>query len=215
MPLAASHQALTTPPATLPDEIAAGQNDTSAVDTSGHRAAVADTLPQPPASAETESQLPLPPAALVSPPTAATPALPHLKAQAPAAQGMQPWRTLLQQTVIALLTLVILFTGATYSSTFRMRLFLWQGDYARAAKICERKLRRRPEDAKLYLTLASIYLALDRQDERAIEVYRKALRFDPATSQHGKIAAIIARYCRHEGEMDSEFWKVLGGALNA
>lgn len=167
------------------------------------------------AASATQSRPVISPTSLV--PAPADSAQP-LRPMAIAAQddlGLLPARNVLHQAVIALLTVVVLLTGATYSSTFRLRLFLWQGDYARAAKVCERKLKRRPEDFKLYLTLANIYSALNRQDERAIEVYRKALRFDPATCNHGKITSIIARYCRHEGEMDSEFWKVLGGALSA
>jgi len=203
-------------PATLTDEIAASYNSDRTADSAADaELPAAESLKQSTAASATESQPAVSPAGLAQAPVNQAQPLRHMEIEAQDKMGLLPARNVLHQTVIALLTVIILLTGATYSTTFRLRLFIWQGDYARAAKICERKLKRRPEDFKLYLTLANIYSALDRQDERAIEVYRKALRFDPATCNHSKMTSIIARYCRHEGEMDSEFWKVLGGALNA
>lgn len=110
---------------------------------------------------------------------------------------------------------VILYTGATYSGALLMRIFIWKGHFEQAARIAERRLKRRPHDAKLCAILANIYLALNRHDERANEIYRKALRFDPATGNRSKITSLIVQYCKHEEEMDSEVWKVCGGALSA
>lgn len=109
----------------------------------------------------------------------------------------------------------ILYTGATYSGALLMRIFIWKGHFEQAARIAERRLKRRPHDAKLCAILANIYLALNRHDERANEIYRKALRFDPATGNRSKITSLIVQYCKHEEEMDSEVWKVCGGALSA
>lgn len=203
-------------PVTLTNEIAASYDSERATVAAAHAGLLAAaSWRQSTAASATESQPAISPAGPAPAPVAPAQPLRPREIEAQDDLSLLPARNVLHQTVIALLTVVILLTGATYSSTFRLRLFIWQGDYARAAKVCERKLKRRPEDFKLYLTLANIYSALDRQDERAIDVYRKALRFDPATCNHGKMTSIIARYCRHEGEMDSEFWKVLGGALSA
>ncbi len=212
----ASGQSVAPQPATLTDGIAASYNSERTADSTVQAALSAvGSQHQSPAAPALESQPAISPADFTPPPAHPAQLQGAMEGEARDNPSLLPVRNVLHQTVIALLTAVILLTGATYSSTFRLRLFIWQGDYARAAKVCERKLKRRPEDFKLYLTLANIYSALDRQDERAIEVYRKALRFDPATCNHGKMTSIIARYCRHEGEMDSEFWKVLGGALSA
>lgn len=119
------------------------------------------------------------------------------------------------QYVLAIIISVILYTGATYSGALLMRIFIWKGHFEQAARIAERRLKRRPHDAKLCATLANIYLALNRHDERANEIYRKALRFDPATDNRSKITSLIVQYCKHEEEMDSEVWKVCGGALSA
>ncbi|KAA0224291.1 hypothetical protein EDS67_23700 [candidate division KSB1 bacterium] len=110
---------------------------------------------------------------------------------------------------------VILYTGAAYSGALLMHILMWKGHFEHAARIAERRLKRRPHDAKLCATLANIYLALNRHDERANEIYRKALRFDPATDNRSKITSLIVQYCKHEEEMDSEVWKVCGGALSA
>lgn len=110
---------------------------------------------------------------------------------------------------------VILYTGAAYSGALLMHILMWKGHFEHAARIAERRLKRRPHDAKLCAILANIYLALNRHDERANEIYRKALRFDPATDNRSKITSLIVQYCKHEEEMDSEVWKVCGGALSA
>lgn len=117
--------------------------------------------------------------------------------------------------VLAIIISVILYTGAAYSGALLMHIFIWKGHFEHAARIAERRLKRRPNDAKLCATLANIYLALNRHDERANEVYRKALRFDPATGNRSKITSLLVQYCKHEEEMDSEVWKVCGGALSA
>lgn len=119
------------------------------------------------------------------------------------------------QYVLAIIISAILYTGASYSGALLMRIFIWKGHFEQAARIAERRLKRRPHDAKLCAILANIYLALNRHDERANDVYRKALRFDPATGNRSKIASLIVQYCKHEEEMDSEVWKVCGGALGA
>lgn len=117
--------------------------------------------------------------------------------------------------VLAIIISMILYTGAAYSGALLMHIFIWKGHFEQAARIAERRLKRRPHDAKLCATLANIYLALNRHDERANEIYRKALRFDPATDNRSKITSLIVQYCKHEEEMDSEVWKVCGGALSA
>ncbi|NUM77723.1 hypothetical protein HUU40_25450 [candidate division KSB1 bacterium] len=117
--------------------------------------------------------------------------------------------------VLVIIISVILYTGAAYSGALLMHILMWKGHFEHAARIAERRLKRRPHDAKLCATLANIYLALNRHDERANEIYRKALRFDPATDNRSKITSLIVQYCKHEEEMDSEVWKVCGGALSA
>ncbi len=117
--------------------------------------------------------------------------------------------------VLAIIIGLILYTGAAHSGALLMHIFIWKGHFEQAARIAERRLKRRPHDAKLCATLANIYLALNRRDDRANEVYRKALRFDPATSNRSKITSLLVQYCKHEEEMDSEIWKVCGGALSA
>lgn len=117
--------------------------------------------------------------------------------------------------VLVIIFSVVLYTGAAYSGALLMHILMWKGHFEHAARIAERRLKRHPHDAKLCATLANIYLALNRHDERANEVYRKALRFDPATDNRVKITSLIVQYCKHEEEMDSEVWKVCGGALSA
>jgi hypothetical protein len=117
--------------------------------------------------------------------------------------------------VAAVLISVIFCLRIVYGSALGVRFFIWRGHFEYAVKIAERRHKRRPHDAKRCAALADIYSLLNRHDERANEVYRQALRCDPAANNRHKIVALIVQYCKHEEEMDSEVWKIYGGALSA
>lgn len=182
---------------------------------------------QPPDSSLKKVELADSSTSLISEPKAATPA----KAQnAPAMMKVTRQRSsensltsntlallppYLSQYVAAVLISIIFCLRVVYGSTLGVRFFIWRGHFEHAVKIAERRHKRRPHDAKRCAALADIYSLLNRHDERANEVYRKALRFDPTANNRHKIVSLIVQYCKHEEEMDSEVWKIYGGALSA
>jgi tetratricopeptide (TPR) repeat protein len=100
-----------------------------------------------------------------------------------------------------------------FSPGVRARYYLFRGDYAAAVEIYEKSLDRHPKRVKLYAALANLYLMLGRRDERALEVYKMALRLNMAMEKREEMNSIVAHNYLSEGRTDSEAIQVLESEL--
>lgn len=91
-----------------------------------------------------------------------------------------------------------------FSPTRRARLYLLQRKYEKAANIYEKLLAKNPGRFRLYPRLADIYLHENRQDEKALQIYKTIIRLNLMTKNNEKIKAILARYYLTQGRSDNE-----------
>jgi tetratricopeptide (TPR) repeat protein len=122
--------------------------------------------------------------------------------------------SLLLQGVGVALVIVLAWLGLMiFSPGVRARYYLFRGDYAAAVEIYEKSLDRHPKRVKLYAALANLYLMLGRRDERALEVYKMALRLNMAMEKREEMNSIVAHNYLSEGRTDSEAIQVLESEL--
>jgi tetratricopeptide (TPR) repeat protein len=128
-----------------------------------------------------------------------------------------PGRTLAGDIALAgavALTIILPVVGVLLGSpAARARLYLLQGDYAKAAKIYERLLEKRPTRLKFYPVLANIYLLEGRTDEQAIKVFKMILQMNLLSHRHDDINAIVAQRYLSEGRKDHDAINVMEDAL--
>ncbi|MFQ5864300.1 MAG: tetratricopeptide repeat protein [bacterium] len=110
---------------------------------------------------------------------------------------------------------LLIFGMLIFSPATRARLYLLQGKYHKAAYIYERLLSKDPARVKLYPLLANIYLIEHRQDERALNVYERALRLHPNIQNKEEINSILANHYLAEGRIDANAIQILERELNA
>lgn len=108
---------------------------------------------------------------------------------------------------------LLLLAAGLWAPRIRLRFHLWRGNYAAAAKIIEGVLERHPERLTLYTRLARLYLRLGRQDERAMQVYKKILLLNLATPDLAAINAVVAQKYLAAETMDADAVEVLENAL--
>ncbi|MFQ5648511.1 MAG: tetratricopeptide repeat protein [bacterium] len=89
-----------------------------------------------------------------------------------------------------------------FSPTTRARLYLLQGNYAKAAENYEKSLDKKPEKVKLYPVLANLYLLEDRRDKQAIKIFEMVLKLHLLTPKRAEINSIVANYYLTEGRTD-------------
>jgi tetratricopeptide (TPR) repeat protein len=117
---------------------------------------------------------------------------------------------------MAMATLVRIFVGfMIFFPTTRARWHLFQRNYTAAAEIYERLLARHPGHLKLYSTLAEIYLLLPRNDEQALQVFKKVLQFNLDTPNREEIDIIVVQSYLKDGSADAEAVTILENALRA
>lgn len=97
--------------------------------------------------------------------------------------------------------------------SLRARFYLIQGKYKKASQLYEHILSKRPDNSKISVTLANIYLINDRRDNMALQVYQKALKNDVDHQTKEKITSIIAKEYLNRNIINQESIDVLTNAL--
>ena len=95
----------------------------------------------------------------------------------------------------ALLSLFIIPLGIIFFivPTGRVKLYLMQGKYQKAAGVYESLLLKKPHRVKLYVELAQIYLLQKRKDETALKVYNISLQQNINTKLKEKLIEFTDR----------------------
>lgn len=114
---------------------------------------------------------------------------------------------------IFLIPLVLGFIA--WSPGTRARFYLIRGNYAKAAEMYERILRKKPDKHKLYPILANLYLLENRRDPQAMHVFETVVKLKLPVPQRREINSIIASHYLTEGRNDSTAIAVLEQELEA
>jgi tetratricopeptide (TPR) repeat protein len=98
--------------------------------------------------------------------------------------------TLLFALLGSIIALPIAFLVA--SPVTRARYYILLRKYDKAREIYERMLTKRPNNVKLYITLANIYINENRVDEIAIRVFERAIQYNDNLKV--QLEPIVSRY---------------------
>ncbi len=99
--------------------------------------------------------------------------------------------------------------------SLRARFYLIQGKYKKASQLYENILTKKPDNSKISVTLANIYLINDRRDNIALQVYQKALKNDIDNQTKEKITSIIAKEYLKRNIINQSSIDVLTDALES
>jgi tetratricopeptide (TPR) repeat protein len=116
---------------------------------------------------------------------------------------------------IAAVIILPVFGFVVFSSTSRIAFYRWRRNYAAAAGVFEKLLKRHPQKIQRYAPLAELYLRLGRNDERALKVYKTVLQLNLPTLKRDEINALVAQNYLNEGRMDADAIEVLEVALKS
>jgi tetratricopeptide (TPR) repeat protein len=83
----------------------------------------------------------------------------------------------------------------------KMRLYLHLGNIDKAANEIQKLINLNPADASNYIILADMYLA-NRMNDKAFEVYQKALAADPT---NGPVHYSLSQYYREKGDKEKSY----------
>ncbi len=93
--------------------------------------------------------------------------------------------------VLAAVIVAPVVGAVTMSPVIRARFYLMAGKYAAAAAIYEGLLEKNPGRLKLYASLAKAYLLSNRNDAKAVEIYRKILQLNLVMPNREEIQSIV------------------------
>ncbi|MDQ7054504.1 MAG: hypothetical protein Q9P14_17060 [candidate division KSB1 bacterium] len=99
-------------------------------------------------------------------------------------------------------TLAFLLIG--FSPLTRARLYTIMGRPLAAARVYERRLEKNPRRLNVYPLLASIYLMLNRQDEKALQVYKKVIQLDLPSPHLSQMNSIITNRFLGDQKLNGE-----------
>ena len=100
-----------------------------------------------------------------------------------------------------------------FSPTARARFYLMQKRYDKAGEIYERMLKSKPENVKLYITLANIYINENRKDEYALRVFKKVVEADVSHDLKKQIVPIINQHYLQKGHSEKSTLGLLEDSL--
>jgi len=109
--------------------------------------------------------------------------------------------------------IIILPLGVLFASpTTRAKYYILQKKYGKAREIYERMLAKKPNNIKLYITLANIYINENRVDEVAIRVFERAIQYNDNLKI--QLEPIVMRYYLQKSKSaDDTPKKLLTGKL--
>jgi tetratricopeptide (TPR) repeat protein len=93
----------------------------------------------------------------------------------------------------------------------RARYYILLKKYDKAREIYERMLTKRPNNIKLYITLANIYINENRVDEIAIRVFERAIQYNDNLKV--QLEPIVSRYYLQKSKSSDTPTKLIQGAL--
>jgi tetratricopeptide (TPR) repeat protein len=108
---------------------------------------------------------------------------------------------------IIALPITILFV----SPTTRARYYILLKKYDKAREIYERMLSKKPNNVKLYITLANIYINENRVDEIAIRVFERAIQYNDNLKV--QLEPIVTRYYIQKSKSTDTPKRLIQGAL--
>lgn len=108
---------------------------------------------------------------------------------------------------IIALPIAVLFV----SPTTRARYYILLKKYDKAREIYERMLSKKPNNIKLYITLANIYINENRVDEIAIRVFERAIQYND--NMKVQLEPIVTRYYLQKSKSSDTPKKLIQGAL--
>ncbi|UCE04921.1 MAG: tetratricopeptide repeat protein [bacterium] len=97
------------------------------------------------------------------------------------------------------------------SPTSRAKYYILLKRYDRAREIYERMLSRKPNNVKLYITLANIYINENRVDEIAIRVFERAIQYNDSLKV--QLEPIVTRYYLQKSKPSDTPKRLIQGAL--
>lgn len=97
------------------------------------------------------------------------------------------------------------------SPTIRARYYILLKKYDKAREIYERMLSKKPNDVKLYITLANFYVNQNQIDEVAIRVIERAIQYN--NSLKIQLEPIVTRYYLHKSKSSDNPKNLIQGAL--
>ncbi len=95
--------------------------------------------------------------------------------------------------------------------TTRARYYILLKKYDKARAIYERLLSKKPNNIKLYITLANIYINENRVDEVAIRVFERAIQYNDHLKL--QLEPIVSRYYLQKSKSDDSPKKLIDGVL--
>ncbi len=95
--------------------------------------------------------------------------------------------------------------------TTRARYYILLKKYDKARAIYERMLSKKPNNIKLYITLANIYINENRVDEVAIRVFERAIQYNDHLKL--QLEPIVSRYYLQKSRASDSPKKLIDGAL--
>ncbi len=108
--------------------------------------------------------------------------------------------------------IVVLPVGLFFlSPVTRARYYILQKRYDKAREIYERLLSKKPNDIKLYITLANIYINERRIDEVSIRVFERAIQYNDNLKI--QLEPIVHRYYLEKGKTDDSPLHLLNDSL--
>ncbi len=97
------------------------------------------------------------------------------------------------------------------SPTTRAKYFILLKKYDKAQEIYERMLSKKPNNVKLYITLANIYINENRVDEIAIQVFERAIQYNDQLKI--QLEPIVSKYYLQKSKSSDTPRKLIQGAL--
>jgi len=116
---------------------------------------------------------------------------------------------LLLALLAGIITLPVVVLSVSPTTRARYYIFLKKNDKAR--EIYERMLSKKPNNIKLYITLANIYINEKRVDEIAIRVFERAIQYND--SMKIELEPIVTRYYLQKSKSSDTPKKLIQGAL--
>jgi tetratricopeptide (TPR) repeat protein len=97
------------------------------------------------------------------------------------------------------------------SPASRAKYFILLRKYDRAREIYERMLSKKPNNIKLYITLANIYINENRVDEVAIHIFERAIQYNDSLKV--QLEPIVTRYYHQKAKSSATPKSLIQGVL--
>ncbi len=115
--------------------------------------------------------------------------------------------------IFALLASIVALPVAilSISPASRAKYFILLRKYDRAREIYERMLSKKPNNIKLYITLANIYINENRVDEVAVRIFERAIQYNDSLKV--QLEPIVARYYLQKAKSSATPKSLIQGVL--